>query len=534
MAFLRVEKKKSGTYLRIVEGFRQNGKIKHKTLYSLGKVEDYPPEQLQRIATKILQLAGGRVEDILKDDLKELRRVNYGYALVIKHLWKKLNLDEWMRKINYKRHIHFDWLSTLELMIAERLNEPCSKLSNFNHQQEYIGFGDKPIELHHFYRTLDVLEKEQESLKKHLFTTQQNLFSTELDIVFYDVTTLYFDSDEVKEGSIRQKGYSKDGKAHKIQVVLGLLIDKFRNPITYHVYQGNTYEGSTMIKALEDLKSKFHINKGIVVADSGMIDKSNREYIEQQEGLDYILGDSIKVLPKEISSFLIDKKNHHALYLGGENFSYATTMYNGRRIICTYSEKRAEKDRREREKLIEKAKKLLQNSSVLKQIKKRGAGRYIKQTSEENYNLDKEKIKADEKWDGFKALATTTDLPVVEVIEKYADLFEVEHAFRTLKSQLEIRPMYHWTDKRIKGHIAMCFIAYSMLNYLRLVTGLQPKDIIRALDHMQLSEIQEGEKQETFYLRSSISFEQRKLIDTLKLVVPKDTTPQRLIHQYFK
>lgn len=289
-----------------------------------------------------------------------------------------------------------------------------------------------------------------------------------------------------------------------------------------------------MIKALEDLKSKFHINKGIVVADSGMIDKSNREYIEQQEGLDYILGDSIKVLPKEISSFLIDKKNHHALYLGGENFSYATTMYNWRRIICTYSEKRAEKDRREREKLIEKAKKLLQNSSVLKQIKKRGAGRYIKQTSEENYNLDKEKIKADEKWDGFKALATTTDLPVVEVIEKYADLFEVEHAFRTLKSQLEIRPMYHWTDKRIKGHIAMCFIAYSMLNYLRLVTGLQPKDIIRALDHMQLSEIQEGEKQETFYLRSSISFEQRKLIDTLKLVVPKDTTPQRLIHQYFK
>jgi transposase len=533
MAFLRIENKKSGTYLRIVDGYRENGKVKHRTLYSLGKVEDYPPEQLQRIATKLLELAGMRLEQVVADDLKEIRRVNYGYALVIKSLFKYLKMDSWVRKTNSKRRIRFDWLSTLELMIAERLNDPCSKLSTYQHQHEYIGIGNESKELHHFYRTLDVLSQEQASLKKHLFAAQQSLFSTKLDVVFYDVTTLYFDSQRVDEKSIRQKGYSKDGKAHKIQIVLGLMVDKNRNPITYHIYKGNTYEGKTMIEALKDMKKHFDIDKVIAVADSAMIDADNRIYMEQSETIDYIIGDRIKNLPKLVSEKLIDKSLHQSLGESKEVFSYTTLEYQGRKIICTYSQKRAQKDRAEREKLVQKAEKLLSNPSQLKQAKKKGAGRFIKQENETDYVIDKKKIQEDEKWDGYKALSTTSKLSVKEVLDKYSDLFEVEHAFRTLKSALEIRPVFHWTNERIEGHIAMCFIAYTILNYLRINIGLQYSEITKTLDSMQLSEIQEGSNNEIFYLRSKITPEQELIAKKLKLVVPKDTTPQRSINQYF-
>ena len=175
MAFLRVESKPSGTYLRIVESYKDQGKSRHRTLHSLGKAEDYPPDQLQRIASKLLELAGCRIEDVIKDGLKENSRVNYGYALVIKSLVKTLKLDSWMKKVNLSSRIRFDWMSILELMIAERLNEPCSKRATFFHQNEYIGFGHSGIELQHLYRTLDLLSEQQDSLKKHLFTTQQSI-----------------------------------------------------------------------------------------------------------------------------------------------------------------------------------------------------------------------------------------------------------------------------------------------------------------------------------------------------------------------
>ncbi len=476
MAFLRVEKKKSGTYLRIIETYRNEGRVKHKTLYTLGKAEDYTPVQLQAIAKKLLQLAGLSYEDFVKSNagLKELARYNYGYVLAVNKLWQLFGLDKFSRIVSNRHKIKFDWTSVLKLMIIERLNEPGSKLRNYLTQEDYIGF-EKKYELQYFYRTLDLLYKEEDFLKKHLFKQQRSIFSENLDVVFYDVTTLYFDSQKEIEGNLRKKGYSKDGQARKVQIVLGLLVDKLRNPITYQIYEGNSYEGHTMIEALETLTQNYNIDKAIVVADSAMIDKDNRDYIVGDKRLDFILGDSIKKLPENIQAFLLDKSNHKAISkdIDKEIFSYAETIYKDRRIICSYSEKRAKKDAYEREKLIAKATYWIENPSKFKQVKKRGAGRFI-QNSEGEFKLDLDKIEHDARFDGFKAIATTTDITAQELIDKYTDLYNVEHSFRTLKSQLEIRPVFHWTNTRIRGHIAMCFIAYAFLNYLRNVLHIIP------------------------------------------------------------
>jgi len=533
MAYLRAEKKSSGTYIRIVVVHRVNGKVVQKTLYSLGKIEDYAPNQLRNIAEKLIKLSGGNLDEVLGKDIIEEGRFNYGYALLLKKLWKLFRLDVWFKDCNKRLRVKFDWLPALELMIIERINEPCSKLSNYHHQSDYIGISKKEIDLHHFYRTLDILSETQESLKHHIFKTRRSLFSEKLDVVFYDVSTLYFDSMIEAEGSLRQKGYSKDGKAHKTQIVLGLLIDKLRNPISYQVYKGNTYEGGTMTDALKKLQSQYSIDEVIVVADSAMIDRTNREYIDKSATMTYIVGDRIKNLPNRISDYLLDKSNHKPLSSKHKSITYSSIEHDGRRIICTYTEDRARKDRYEREKLLAKANTLLQNQSQLRQSRKRGAGRYIHH-DEGKYHLDVKKVECDSKWDGYKAIATTSKLPVIEILEKYSDLFEVEHAFRTLKSQLEIRPMFHWTDKRIEGHIAMCFLAYTFLNYLRNITGLQQREIIRALDKMQLSKIKQKTNENRIYVRSQIDENQKKIIKKLELSIPKDTTSQTVINQYFK
>ena len=143
------------------------------------------------------------------------------------------------------------------------------------------------------------------------------------------------------------------------------------------------------------------------------------------------------------------------------------------------------------------------------------------------------KIEKDKKFDGFKAIATSTDLKAEELLEKYHDLYKIEQAFRTLKSQLEIRPMFHWTDQRIEGHIAMCFIAFTFLNYLGNLTKLSERQLVKAMDSMQMSAIEEDASEELVYMRSKITDNQTLISKKLKLVVPKDITPQRIVNQMF-
>ena len=535
MAFLRVEKKQSGTYLRIIHSYKVDGKPRHKTIHSLGKIEDYAPDQLERIAKRLLEVAAGDMTSLAKGGFQELGRYNYGYALIIGNLWDVFKLDKLARRINNKKRIRFDWQAVLSLMIAERINEPCSKLQSSFNQNEYIGFYPQSIPLHHLYRTLDVLSSQEDLVKKHLFAQQRNLFSTVLDVVFYDVTTLYFESQNETQGGLRQKGYSKDGKAHKTQVVLGLLVDKSRNPISYQIYSGHTYEGGTMIDALQQMKAHFTIDRVVVVADSAMIDKDNRGFMVKN-GISYIIGDSIKSLGKTLKAALIDRQEHTSLGTASkEVFSYRELTYKGRRVICTYSSKRARKDAHQRQKLIDKASKWLEEPSKYKQAKKRGAGRFITTRNDgEPIALDQTAIENDATYDGFKAIATTTDLPVEVILSKYKDLFEVEHTFRALKSQLEIRPVFHWTDQRIKGHICMCFIAFTFINYLKNVTKLQYRQIVKAIDKMQASEIYDRKADSKVMLRSKIDQDQQVLIDKLKLKVPNDIIPQNTINQYFR
>jgi transposase len=521
MPFLRVEKKKSGSYIRILESYRNDeGKSTHRILYSLGKVEDYTPEQLRSLGIKLYQLGGGEVKNLLKGEVQELGRYNYGYQMIYSKALKHYGLHDVFRRIAKKSKLSFDFHNTLMLMILERLQEPCSKRANFLNQNEYLNLPN--IELHHLYRALDKLNINSNLIQQHIFQTGRDLFNSKLDVVFYDVTTFYFESDVEKEGDLRQMGFGKDGKIGHTQILFSMLIDKDKNPIGYRVYKGNTYEGDTFEQALDDLKNSYDIENIIVVADRGMLSKKNVALIDQK-GYEFILGERLKTLPKEVKQSIVDLSNYKSEWIYSDHtgetitIKYTTLEYGDKTIIGTYSSKRAKKDEIERLTKVEKAKSLLNNTSLLKTKQRRF---FIKQTTKDKYELDQTKIDDAAKYDGFLPIATNTKLSATTILDNYKQLYKIEHSFRTFKSHLETRPMFHWTDSRIKGHICLCYIAFCLQNYvLQKVNKAEIKitesSLRKTLDKMQISLIETTNEQ--LYIKSAPSEIENRILHSMGL-----------------
>lgn len=372
MPFLKIEQKASGTYLRIVESFRNaEGKSRHRILHSIGKVADYTPEQLRSIGLKLYELGGGEVKALLGGHIEELCRYNYGYIQIYSKALSQYGLDDLMRRITRRHKLSFNLGDPVLLMLLERLQESSSKRSNYIHQTDYAGL--EPVSLQHLYRSLDKLADYNELIQKQIFQTGRDLFNQQLDVVFYDVTTLYFESSvesDMPNHELRKKGFSKDGKLGDTQVLFCMMIDRDKNPIGYQVFKGNTYEGHTLPEAIKALKARYAIDKIIIVADRGMMSRSNLDAITGN-GFEFIVGDRLKNMSAAIQEKLLNLKNyeHELIYTDNEReqvaIRYTTLLHKGRTIIATYSEKRARKDRYDREKLLAKSAVLLAKPELL-------------------------------------------------------------------------------------------------------------------------------------------------------------------------
>ena len=537
MAFLKTEKKKSGTYLRIVESYRNSSGISsHKTVYNLVKAEDYSKQTLKNIGKTFLELAGVDISCLEKEDLHELARYNYGFIQVYNRILQIYGLDKLIAEIIKKNNLNFNLYQNLLLMIAERLNEPSSKLSNYNNQNEYIGL--ERLELHNLYRSLDRLYENQNQIQKIIYEQGRHLFNQQLDVVFYDVTTFYFDSE--KEDGFRMKGFSKDGKIGNTVIVFGLLIDKDKNPVGYRIYKGGQYEGNTFADAVKKLKQEYSIDKIITVADRGMMSSNNINMLKNEEiGYEYIIGERLKNFPKTLQEKILDKSKYSKMLVNEDDsgeeieIQYYAIEHDGKRIITTYSEKRARKDRHEREEKLDKAKQFIKSPS---QIERKAANYYLKKNEKSKYELDEAKIARSEKFDGFISISTNTkEFTESEIVEAYKQLYKIEHTFRTFKSYLETRPMFHWTQNRIEGHLCLCYICFTLLNYLqqklRSKGAKTSENKLRAsVGKMQLSLIDRNGKQ--FYLRSGLDETARLIINELNLKELPDVIGENGISNY--
>jgi transposase len=536
MAFLRQEKKGNATYLRIMQSYRDtDGKIKHHLLFNLGNANNYSPESLKRIGQSLYLLGGGTIEELEHRMLHELRRFNYGLPLVVRQLLKVYALDTFFDGVSRNKNLEFNLTESVSLLICERLNDPVSKLSNFKNQIDYIGLSE--IALHQIYRTLDHLHDDQEYIKQIIYNKGRNLFNQKLDIVFYDVTTFYFDSD--KEDGFREKGFGKDGKIGNTIVTFGLLIDQNKQPVGYEVYHGKQYEGHTLSDAITRLKKQYQIEKVICVADTGMMNKENVMGVEGAE-YEYIFGERLRNISEDKQDEILDLTKYESLEIEDESdetikIQYYITFYKERKLITTYSTKRATKDRAEREEKIEKAKKFLSQPAPLE---KKAKNHYLKKVKQCSYTLDIERIKQSERFDGFMSIATNNMLlTVAQILDAYKQLYKIEHCFRSFKTFLETRPMYHWTKTRILGHLALCYISFTVLNYLQLKlkkqgTPQSENQIRKNLVKMQMSLITQNEHE--YFLKSKTEEGAKQIMKVISIKEIPDLIQQSMINLYLQ
>ena len=344
---------------------------------------------------------------------------------------------------------------TLRLLAIARVCQPKSKLATVDYLKRCF---NEDVKLHKVYRYMDTLYNTQrEKIQNISVAHTRGVLGGQIGIVFYDVTTLYFES--AREDVLRSPGFSKDGKTAESQIVLGLLVSRDGYPLSYNIFNGSQYEGRTFIPIIDDFVQRFSLTDFIVVADAGLLSRKNITLLKAA-GYKFILGGRIKKESAMVQDWV--------LALEKDSRKLNETAINGdERIIISYSDERAAKDRHNRERGIQRLRKAYASGRISKKnINQRGYNKFLTIENDVIVSIDEAKIEHDARWDGLKSYVTNTDLPATDVIEQYHGLWVVERAFRITKGSLEARPIFHFTERRIEAHICICFVAYKLYKEL--------------------------------------------------------------------
>jgi hypothetical protein len=521
--FIKITKSGNYKYCQAVESYRQDGLIKHKVLFNLGRLDIIQNNTaFQNFARRLCQLSNAESPASI-DNISEAEISNWGYV-AYKKIWQDFSLDKILATIASGTKIAFDLSKTSFLMSVSHLLNPCSKLSVYNNQSRYTNLD--PVGLNDIYRSLDILADSKEKIEKEIFDINRNLFNLNIDVVFYDVTTFSFSS--VLPDGLKDFGYSKEGKPNKVQVVMGLLIDACGRPIGYEIFPGNTFDGKTLPSALDSLEKRFGIRKVVIVADKGIASKVNLKSIKDK-GYSYIFAYRLKSASGKIKEQVFSD-GYTQIQDSDESLRYKVISCLDQKIILTYSEKRARKDRIDRERAVEKAKDLLENVSKIKASNRRGAKKYIKQESTDiNYFLDEAAINADSAFDGYYAIATDQDeLAPEDVISAYHNLYKIEQSFRIMKTSLEVEPIFVWTPKRIKGHFVICFLAFLLERHLEFKlqknnVSASAEKIRSALNSLNFAKVSLNGS--CYFIKTKAEDLAYKILRILKISSPKNITP---------
>lgn len=343
-------------------------------------------------------------------------------------------------------------------LVIARLAYPGSKLKTVDYLYRFQG---KSVSVDTVYRFLDKLQSTlKEEVEQISYKHTCKILDGKIGVVFYDMTTLYFETSD--EDDLRKTGFSKDGKHQHPQIFLGLLVGLGGYPIGYDIFEGNIFEGKTLLPVLRKFESRFELTKPIVVADAGLLSNENLEALKK-ESYQYIIGARIKNESKTVKDQILALKLSDGKHASLKKDEHTT-------LIISYSDKRAAKDEHNRNRGLARLEKLVQSGRLNKgYINNRGYNKYLSITGSAQVSIDYDKFKAEKKWDGLKGYLTNTQLSPDMVIDNYKNLWQIEKAFRVSKTDLKIRPIYHRLRKRIEAHICIAFTAYTIYKELERV-----------------------------------------------------------------
>jgi transposase len=450
--FIRQKRNKSGSYsIQIL--LKENGR--NKLLKTIGSSSD-PKELLilhEKAKQELERMQGQLSLFVFEKDIQIESFLSELSNAQIRTIGPELIFGKIYDHIGYNK-VNSDLFRHL---VIARLAFPLSKLKTIEYLYRYQGI---MLDLDAVYRFLDKLNAElKDQIELISFNHTLKVLNGNLSIMFYDMTTLYFEASD--EDDLRKTGFSKDGKHSNPQIYLGLLVGLGGYAVGYDIFEGNIYEGHTLIPTIEKISKKFNLSKPIIVADAGLLNNDNIKSLEVQK-YEYILGARIRNESKE--------NKEKMLSANFEDESYITLKSGNAKLIVQYSSKRAKKDEHNRKRGLKTLEKKIKSGKLTKQnINNRGYNKYLKMEGEINICIDEEKFKSDQKWDGLKGYITNCNLAPSEIIENYKNLWQIEKAFRMSKTDLRIRPIYHRVRKRIEAHICMSFVAYSIYKELERV-----------------------------------------------------------------
>lgn len=446
---------------------------KYKVIRTVGCAKTKREEELLFLLAKseLERIQGNQTLFAEHDDLVIENFVNGIANDHLQIIGSELILGKIYRKIGFPEGRCPDLFRNLVLC---RLVYPGSKLKTTDYFKQHL---NTDVSVYSIYRFLDELNAElKPMIEQIMFDYTRKLLKNKIGVVFYDMTTLYFEASE--EDDYRIPGFNKDGKHQQPQIMIGLLVSNHGYPIGYQIFEGNTSETKTLVPVLETFQRKFDIDKPIIVADAALLSQKNIDALQENQ-YEYILGGRLKNETEAIKAKVIK--------LGVEEGKPRELKSRNGRLIVSYSQKRARNDRINREKGLKRLEKKLRTGKLTKDhINNRGYNKYLKLSGEVNITIDYEKYEADSVWDGLKGYVTNTHLSRKEVIGQYSQLWQVEKAFRISKTDLRIRPIYHRLKNRIEAHICICFAAYAIYKELERILkenqiGLSPGKAIETI-----------------------------------------------------
>ena len=538
--------------VQLVESHRRDGKIRQRIVRHIGIAMDedelqrlrdlgeyvkakleaesqpslFPAEDLAQLAIEARKRSEAQDDQPLNVNLMKLReqqRVVTGPHELFGEIYRELGFDKLMgarRKAAGRNLFH---------TVMGRLANPQSKRATVAALEADFGVH---LNLQSVYRMMDsVDEKVVEKAKQKACEAANDLLGRPVQLLFYDCTTLYFES--FTEDELKKNGYSKDMKFNQPQVVLGLLATEEGLPVDYEVYPGNQFEGETLKTAIDNIRKSYDLKHVVFTADSAMLSKDNLALLDKLE-VAYIIGARIKNLTAAWTREVLDTGSYEsgesdAPYQRIREWDYG----DGRRLIVTYSQKRADKDRHDREKAVEKLRaKIAINKNPELLISNYGYKRFLRIEGDAKIVLEEKKLEQAARWDGLHGIVTSaSELPASEAIEQYKKLWQIEDCFRVAKHDLRVRPIFHWTPARVRAHILICFLALVCIRCLAYRVRLRfeamsPARIVRTLNSVQASVLRDTSTNRRYVLPSRISEDARKLYTTMAL--KPDSTPYEI------
>lgn len=553
--FLRKSLSNGKIYLSFVQGYRdENGKVKQKTIEKIGYLEDLK-KQYDDPIKHFKEVANQRnneeiTELVIKNintqtlNIDEDNQKNLGY-IIIKKLYQELGIKDFLNTKQKKLKIDYKLTNIFSLLIFSRILFPASKKETYKNRNSY--FENFNFSEDDMYRSLSYFKDYKEELELLLWNNTKEKYKRDTTQTYYDCTNYYFEIEYNDEdifddkGNLIKKGYRKRGpeKNHRPDPIIemGLLMDSTGLPIAYNLFPGNESEKLSLIPEIDRLKNKFKFKRTIVVADRGLncsdniikISGTSLEMSLKKNG--YVYGQSVRGADKEFKEWVLSgnyitdkiKEDDIEVTFTHKSRIHPKTMYviredkgktkNGNPVrekiivdqkqMVYFSQKYADKQKYDRDLMIEKARDLVSNPAKYNKATSYGASNYVKNlkflksTGEiadtSNLLIDEEKIKEEEKYDGYYSIVTSEEnLSDIEIRNIYRGLSKIENTFKVTKSNLESRPVYVWTPEHIEAHFLTCFISLVIIRLLenKLENKHSTKQIIESLKNFTSSHIE--------------------------------------------